>query len=391
MKILIVTSKFHGSGGTETFVRNITKGFIKRGHTVTVVSHQKFSERQRNLIGKNFNVYYTFPSFHIPRIPMSYLPFYVLAKFLRLSMIAKEKYDIVNAQGELEGFCVLRVKSQLNCPITVRVAGIWHSIGVKEITTVYGNNRLTRGIGWVVRLMEKYALERADAISTLNEQQKKILVKEYNVQPKKIRVIPHGINTDLFSPEMTSRYRDALRTLHNLTGPVVLYAGRLTPVKRIDLLVDALARLVKDIPDLKLVLIGPSSYRDIDFYMEQAKSLGVAHNLYYVGEVAHSEMVKYLAIGDVYADVSEEYGLGFSTLEAMSYGLPVVSTRAEKGVLKVDFNAQSVAEGIRAMLADSKKARIHGQRAREHLIKAHSLEKVVDHYIRFFEATLNKS
>jgi glycosyltransferase involved in cell wall biosynthesis len=390
MKILIVTGKFHGSGGTETFVSNISQGFIKRGHTVTIVSHQKFFERKRGLRGGKFNVYYTFPSFHIPRIPMSYMPFYVLAKCLRLSMIAKQRYDIVNAQGELEGFCTLQVKSLLNCPITVRVAGIWHSIGVKEMLRVYGNNRLTSGISWVIKLMEKEALEKSDAISILNEQQKEILVKEYNVSPRKVRVIPHGVNTDVLSPKMISRYRDAMRTFYHLEGPVILYVGRLTPIKRIDLLVEALGLLVRDIPPLKLVLIGPRSYKDIDYYMTQAGSLKVDKNLVYLGEVPHEKMVKYLAISDVYADVSEEYGLGFSTLEAMSCGLPVVATRAEEGVLKVNYDVQSIAEGIRSLLADEKKARTLGEKARKHIVKAHSLEKVVDEYIGFFEDTLNR-
>jgi glycosyltransferase involved in cell wall biosynthesis len=390
MKILIVTAKFHGSGGTETFVRNITQGFIKNGHTVTIVSHQKFFEKRINLIEKNLKVYYTLPSFHIPKIPMSYLPFYLIAKIFRLSLLAKQNFDIINAQGELEGFCALSVKSKLKCPITIRVAGIWHSIGQKENLQVYGNNQLTKSINNIIEKMERKALEKTDAISTLNQQQKDILVKEYDVPPKKIRVIRHGINVNMFSPKMVDQYRFSMRNYYELKGPTILYVGRLTPIKRVDLLVKALAILVKKIPQLKLLLIGPRSFRDIQYYISQAKSFGVDKNLVYLGEIPHEEIFKHLAVADVYADVSEEYGLGFSTLEAMSCGIPVVSTRYEEGILKVNNTVQSIAEGLKRVLVDRKRAQIFGKKARKHIVAFHNLKKVVDDYIKFFEDNLNK-
>jgi len=390
MKILIITGRFHGPGGTETFVRNICRGFIARGHDVTVVSHQRFSERRPSQKAKFFNVFYTFPSFHIPRIPMSYLPAYIIAKWLAVSRVGAQKYDVVNAQGELEGFCALRARSLLKCPITLRIAGIWHPVTLKEIRDVYGDGFLTKSIGQLVELMEREVLKNSDAISTLNEQQKEIMVNEYNVQSEKVHVIPHGIDADAFNPKIIRQFRDEMRNFYHLDAPVILFVGRLAPIKRVDLLIEALAILVKDIPSVKLVLIGPPSYRDINFYRAQAERLGVEKSLVYIGEAKHEEIAHYMAMCDVYADVSEEYGIGFSTLEAMSCGLPVVSTRTEEGTLKVNYSAQDIAEALRIILTDATRARTLGERARKHIEEAHGFEKMVDDYIDFFKGVLRE-
>jgi len=390
MRILIVTGRFHGAGGTETFVRNISQGFIKRGHDVTVVSHQRFSEKRRAEKAKLLSLHYTFPSFHVPKVPMSYLPFYVIAKWLALLRLSKQDYDIVNAQGELEGFCALRARRLLRCPVTLRAAGLWHPVALKEVSAVYGDSFLTKSLGYSVELMEREVLKNSDAISTLNEQQKEILFGKYGVPPTKVRVIPHGVDTDTFSPRTVRRFRDELRAKYSLDGPVVLFVGRLAPVKRIDLLIAALAILAKEFPSMKLVLIGPPSYRAIDYYTAQAELLRVEKNLLYLGEVAHEDIAKYLALCDVYADVSEEYGIGFSTLEAMSCALPVVSTRPEKGVFEVDYHPESVANGIRTALTDRKKARILGDTARRYIEETHSFNRMVDEYIGFFSAVIRE-
>jgi len=388
MKILIVTGRFHGTGGTETFVRSICEDFIKKGHEVTVISHQRFSERKPTQKTKSFGIYYTFPSFHVPRIPMSYLPSYVLAKWLKILRLSRNKYDIVNCQGELEGFCALRAKPLLRCPVTLRVAGLWNLVALKETREVYGDGFLPKIMGGLMELMEREVLKDSDAISTLNEQQKEIMVNKHDVRPGKIRVIPHGVDTAKFSPTTTSQFRDEMRARFNLDGPVILFVGRLTPVKRIDLLIRAVGILVRDIPSVKLALIGPPSYRNIDYYRDQARLLGVEKNLLYVGETSHLEMPKYMAMGDVCADVSEEYGIGFSTLEAMSCGLPVVCTRPKDGVLKVNYSPENIAEGLRTILTDETKARILGQRARKHIEKTHGFDKMIDEYIKFFNEAI---
>jgi len=99
--------------------------------------------------------------------------------------------------------------------------------------------------------------------------------------------------------------------------------GRQVPIKGFDLLVNALADIVAQVPDTHVLLIGEGAEREA--LEARAAALGVADRLHITGSV--TDVIGRLAGADVLAAPSRNEGMGRVIVEAMALGLPVVGTR----------------------------------------------------------------
>ncbi|GLZ03481.1 glycosyl transferase family 1 [Actinomadura sp. NBRC 104412] len=171
-----------------------------------------------------------------------------------------------------------------------------------------------------------------------------------------------------------------IRARHGLVDrPVVVCVSRLVPRKGQDALIHAWPRVLKDVPDAALLLVGGGPYRAS--LEKLAASLGVEDSVVFTGSVPWEELPAHYDAGDVFSmpcrtrrfglDVE---GLGIVYLEASATGLPVVagdSGGAPDAVLDgetgVVVNGRSVAEVARALvdlLRDPGKARKMGEQGR---------------------------
>ena len=103
---------------------------------------------------------------------------------------------------------------------------------------------------------------------------------------------------------------------------VAITVGRLGPEKNLSFLLRAFARVVDEVPDLHLVVIGGGP--EADHLEEMARLLGLGSRFHLVGEVPYDQIPHWLALGDffAFASVSESHPL--SMLEAMAAGLPLL-------------------------------------------------------------------
>jgi glycosyltransferase involved in cell wall biosynthesis len=141
-------------------------------------------------------------------------------------------------------------------------------------------------------------------------------------------------------------------------APVVGAVARLATQKRLDRLLDAVARLPADV---RCILAGEGPCKAA--LREQAAALGIADRVYFLGY--HADVGDVLDALDVFAVTSAQEGMSNAMLEALAAGVPVVSTpvsgteealrpgpgSAAPGVV-VDFDAGAIAEGLGAVLAD---------------------------------------
>jgi glycosyltransferase involved in cell wall biosynthesis len=145
-------------------------------------------------------------------------------------------------------------------------------------------------------------------------------------------------------------------------GPFLLFLGRLSPQKGLDLLLAAFQRLLASHPDLWLVIAGPD-YRGYEAEVrEMTRSLGLEHRVVFPGLLDHD--AKLAAFVDAERFVLPSYAENFGVVitEALACGLPVVISDkvnihrelADAGVATVvQCTVESVAAGIRASLADN--------------------------------------
>lgn len=106
-------------------------------------------------------------------------------------------------------------------------------------------------------------------------------------------------------------------------GKTLIYVGRLAKNKRLDRMINVLHFLKKDVPNVKLLLVG-SDWGEKEKLVKLGQQLGVIKNMEFPGAVRHEKIDKYLSRADAFLLSSEYEGFGMSVLEAMASGLPVI-------------------------------------------------------------------
>ncbi len=144
---------------------------------------------------------------------------------------------------------------------------------------------------------------------------------KHGVGADRLRRIPNGVDSDRFRPASPGE-REAERKRLGLDpeGVLALYTGRFAPVKRLDLLIDAVAR----VPDLRLVMVGEGSEEQELRGTIEARNLGGRVKLL---PLVDDPAPLYRA-ADLYVCASSTEGMSNSVLEAMASGLPVVAAKA---------------------------------------------------------------
>jgi glycosyltransferase involved in cell wall biosynthesis len=184
---------------------------------------------------------------------------------------------------------------------------------------------------------------RYDTVVAVSEATRRLLVDRYGYAPAKVRTIPNG-----WSGEPRARSESP--------GHRIVCVANFRAQKGHEVLLSAFARVVQELPDAQLVLVGDGPLReDLE---TQAARLAVAHRVRFVGAV--EDVWPYLADADVFALASRYEPLGLAALEAMAAGLPVVATSVggltdlvEPGVtgeLVEPENPAALAERLTALL-----------------------------------------
>ena len=173
--------------------------------------------------------------------------------------------------------------------------------------------------------VEKQSIDSADAVvvSTVDEQQD--IARLYSKSLETISVINAGVDPELFRPAPKSSARNALGIKED---KVVLYVGRIEPLKGVDILLQAFS-LMENVNETRLMIVGGN----VNQVSEMARlrllstELSIDHKVTFTGPVAHSELPDYYNATDVFALPSYYESFGLVALEAMACGKPVVASR----------------------------------------------------------------
>jgi glycosyltransferase involved in cell wall biosynthesis len=187
-----------------------------------------------------------------------------------------------------------------------------------------------------------------------------------------IHFVPGGVDAGLFAPG-TSALKQAL----GLDGrEIVLFAGRLVPVKNVPLLLEAFARLRRRRPAAALLVSGEGPGEAAA--RAQAARLGVAADVHFLGAVPHSRMPALYNAADVFALSSSFDNSPNVVLEAMACGRPVVATRVggvplyvqheETGLLVDSGDPEGLASALERVLTDRDESATFAARARERVL-----------------------
>jgi len=206
------------------------------------------------------------------------------------------------------------------------------------------------------------ALSKADRLIAVSRASARFS-RSLGFPEERITVVPNGVDLSCFNGEI-----DAFVMREELgigDEPLVVTASRLIKRKSPDLLISAFARVLKVVPDAKLVIAG--SGREEDNLSRQIKGLNITNSVFMVGKLPKEKVAQLMAAADVFVLPSKMESFGLSLLEASAVGVPVVCSNAG-GVPEVfqdGFNAllyppgddNAMAKAINCLIQDRELAK----------------------------------
>jgi len=212
----------------------------------------------------------------------------------RLGEVAAEvRPDVLHAHSPvLNAIPSLRVGRRLGIPVVYEVRAFWEDAAVDHGTTQEGSVRYR-----LTRALETHALKRADHVTTICEGLRRDIVAR-GVPAGKVTVIPNAVDIASFAPSGVPD--QALQAKLGLAGrQVVGFIGSFYAYEGLDLLLDALPRILAVRPDVRVLLVGGGPQ---DAALKaQAQRAGVADKVAFTGRVPHSEVQRYYDLIDVLA------------------------------------------------------------------------------------------
>lgn len=169
----------------------------------------------------------------------------------------------------------------------------------------------------------------------------------------RVRVLPMGVDLSGFGPERRRavRRRDLLDRTGGGEAPLVIYAGRLSPEKQLDWIVEAARLLIARRMDLRLVIAGDGPSRDA---FGDAITAVMPGRVTMLGHVrSRAELSTLVASADLFLHPNPREPFGIGPLEAMAAGVPVVAPRAGGLLSYADDDTAWLAEASPSGLASA--------------------------------------
>ena len=394
-------------GGLGTYAEYITREFVAMGNDVTVFTLNpgnlktreiiKGVEVHRPLIADASNVFPMFVTEDLKKWGTNIRMFNDIfiynilsaTKFLN-SMLKKEgcNYDVVCVHDWLSSMAGIIVKNESKVPVTFHV----HS-------TEWGR---AGGQGSeVVSYLEWATAEKVDKIVTVSHAMREDLAR-HGWPNTKISVVWNGVDPERYNPRNCRPEEvEAIRARYGVKPDekMVLFLGRLTWVKGVGNLVQAMPMVLEEFPNTKFVVLGKGEQQDDIF--ETAKRLGISDKVACRFEfVPEKERILHYAASDVCIFPSTYEPFGIVSLEAMSMAKPLIvgaqgvvgfreqvvpSGPDQNGVHVNGGNAADIAWGIKGVLSDSERAKQWGENGRKRVLQYFTWRKAAEQTLQIYE------
>jgi len=199
-----------------------------------------------------------------------------------------------------------------------------------------------------------YSVKKAKAILTISQSSKNDIIKYCRIDPKKVFVTYPGYDRECFKPVGDEGKINNIKKKYKIEGNYISYLGTIQPRKNLVRLVDAFYLVLKDFPNLKLVISGKRGW----LYDEFFKKIQDKKEIIYTDYVAKEDLPALFSGAKAFVLPSLYEGFGIPVLDAMACGCPVVVSNisslpevvGEAGILVDPGNVENIAISIKRVL-----------------------------------------
>ena len=358
-------------GGSGVVATEMAIHAANLGHEVHLLSYDRPSR-----LGED----HTAVHYHNVRVsgyPLFRYPPYALALATQMLEV-QEKYDLD----------IFHVHYAIPHAVSAFLARSMSGGRLKCITTLHGTDITVVGADPAYARPTRFAIEESNAVTAVS----RFLADETKVTfavDKPIYVIPNFVDTERFKPGPKGRFYERPSDERR-----IVHVSNFRPVKRVADVVRAFSHIRKKVP-ARLILVGDGP--DREHALAIASDTGCTDQVELVGNLENTEDV--LADADLFLLASETESFGLSMLEAMSCGVPCVSTHVggvhevlgDAGALTAPGNPEHMADAAVALLSDKDKHRATSAKARQRAVELFDQNDVANLYFELYRRVIAES
>ncbi len=339
------------SGGMNVYVMELSRQLALLGNQVDVFTRSQDRDNKPVVeVANGFRVIHIVagPEEHVPKKELrQFIPDFVAGV---KDFCAKEKivYDVVHAHYYLSGLIAKLVwdpaKSGIPFIMTFHTLALMKNMVARDEMEKENEERIES------EMMLAHEADRIIAPSTSDAQYLQFL---YDVPRNRIALIPPGVDADIFRPIDTAVAKEKIDIRSD--EHLVVFVGRIEPLKGIDVLIYAMKILTKRNPSLpvSLIIVGGDVNSHPSMWSKTLKSLdGVRKTLHLTATVHFVHQQKqemlpyYYNAADIVVMPSHYESFGLSALEAMACGVPVIMTNVTGIATLIDDKHSSLITSV---------------------------------------------
>jgi glycosyltransferase involved in cell wall biosynthesis len=340
------------SGGTGAYVYYLSNELMKRGNSACIVTG--YDESRDVKINEQHHVFFL----KTPKAPVVKSFLFAASAFRKLNQM-RGRFPVDIAHVNLPLVPSFAVPSGFGKTLISTVHSTWkgeaEAIKGEPYSRLNSNEKFMVSFNWFLRIFEEKMLERSNKIIAVSDFTRRELLQYYKVKEDKIRVIHNGVNVDKFQPAGDKRkVKEELG--FSPDDIAILSVGRLYARKGLFTLIESMPAVVRRFPRARFIISGKGQSDEMKKLVSHATRLGVKDNIIFTGYFPDSKLPKLYQAADVFAFSTFYENLPFAVLEALSSGLPVVTTNVggipemiesgRNGFLVQPFNARELSDRV---------------------------------------------
>ena len=304
------------AGGMNIYIREVVEKLINSNVEVDVFTrdHNRKNEIEGHFTNVNVN-YIKAGESYIDKVGIfDHIDQFVegVNEFKKLKNI---QYDLIFAHYWLSGVASLKLKKIWNIPVITT----FHTMQeIKQEAFPFNIDDPQR------ETQEKLVSQESDALVVWSKHEKNFIASNYKVDPKKIYIIPPGVDLELFKPIDQKEAREEINIQDDLK--VILFVGRLERLKGLDTLLEALSMIDQEKINL-LVVGGLYNISEVTRLKKLCNEFNLLEKVHFIGSINRTDLKYYYNSSDICVLPSYYESFGLSALEAAACGVPVVASK----------------------------------------------------------------
>jgi glycosyltransferase involved in cell wall biosynthesis len=383
------------TGGTGSYVYYLSNELLKNGYKIQVITG---SNQTRDV--------------HVnPQLDVSFLksPKMPAVKSFLLAGNSNHKLQSIKESADIDimhpqlpltpNFAVPpRYGKALVCTVHSTWKGEAKAIAGEPFTRLNANEKVLVSLNPMLRFFEESMIHRARKVIAVSDFTKWELTNYYKIPAHKIKVIHNGVDIKKFQPAADKRKIKA-ELGFNPDDIAIVSVGRLYARKGLFTLIESMPAVVKRFPNAKFIISGKGQSDEMQKLIAHATRLGVIGNIIFTGYYPDLKLPKLYQAADVFAFSTFYEHHPFAVLEALSTGLPVVTTTVggipetiqsgRNGFLVKPFDAKAFADRILYLLEHREFASEMGAAARKTVVEQLDWRIVVKDAMKVYDQALS--